>query len=52
MGVKMNGDVINAGFQFTRSKVPNEKAWRNTYDQEQTDWGTSESLRMGYAQES
>jgi len=46
MGVKMSGDALNTGFQFARSKVPNEKACRNTYDQEQADWGTLKSLSM------
>ncbi len=33
MGEKMSGDALNEGFQFARSKVPNEKTWRNTCDQ-------------------
>ena len=49
MGEKMSGEALNAGFQFARSKVPNEKAWCNTYDQVQTDWGTRKSLSMKWA---
>ena len=30
MAEKMSGDALNAGFQFARSKVPNEKAWCNS----------------------
>jgi hypothetical protein len=46
MGEKMSGDSLNEGFQFARSKVPNEKTWRNTYDQVQSDWGTCKSFNM------
>jgi hypothetical protein len=46
MGEKMSGDALNAGFQFARSKVPNEKTCHNTYDQVQADWGTRKILRM------
>jgi len=49
MGEKMTGDALNVGFQFARSKVPNQKDWRNTYDQVQTDWGTHKSLSMKWA---
>jgi hypothetical protein len=49
MGETMSGGALNAGFQFARSKVPNEKAWRNTYDQVQSDWGTRKSLCMKWA---
>ncbi len=49
LGEKMSGDALNAGFQFARSKVPHEKAWRNTYDQVQADWGTHKSLSMKWA---
>ncbi len=49
MGEKMIGDVLNAGFQFARSQVPNEKAWRNMYDQVQTDWGTHKSVNKKWA---
>jgi hypothetical protein len=49
MGEKMSGDALNEGFQFARSKVPNQKDWRNTYDQVQTDWGTHKSLSMKWA---
>jgi hypothetical protein len=49
MGEKMSGDTLNAGFQFARSKVPNEKVWCNTYDQVQADWGTHKSLNMKWA---
>jgi hypothetical protein len=49
LGEKMSGDALNAGFQFARSKVPDEKAWRNTYDQVQADWGTHKSLSMKWA---
>ena len=44
MGETMSGGALNAGFQFARSKVPNEKAWRNTYDQVQSDWGLARAF--------
>jgi hypothetical protein len=44
MGETMCGNALNAGFQFARSKVPNDKAWRNTFDQVQADWGTRKHL--------
>jgi hypothetical protein len=49
MEEKMIGDTLNVGFQFARSKVPNEKASRNTYEKVQTDWGTRKSLSMKWA---
>ena len=49
MGEKMSGDALNAGFQFARSKVPNEKSCHNTYDQVQADWGTCQNLSMKWA---
>jgi hypothetical protein len=49
MGETMSGDALNAGFHFTRSKVPNDKAWRNTYDQVKADWGTHRKLSRRWA---
>jgi hypothetical protein len=46
MGEKMSGDALNAGFQFARSKVPNEKSCHNTYNQVKVDWGTCKSLSL------
>ena len=45
----MCGHALNAGFQFARSKVPNDKAWRNTFDQVQADWGTRKHLSRRWA---
>jgi hypothetical protein len=49
MGEKMSGDALNAGFQFARSKVPNEKSCHNTYDQVKVDWGMCKSLSLKWA---
>ncbi len=40
LGDSMSGAALNAGFQFARSKIPNDKSWRNAYDQVQADWAT------------
>jgi hypothetical protein len=45
----MCGNALNAGFQFARSKVPNDKACRNTCDQVQADWGTLKHLSRRWA---
>ena len=44
LGDSMSGAALNAGFQFARSKIPNDKSWRNAYDQVQADWATRKQL--------
>ncbi len=44
MGETMCGNTFNTGFQFARSKALNDKAWRNTFDHVQLDWGTRKHL--------
>jgi hypothetical protein len=49
MGETMCGNALNTGFQFARSKVLNDKAWSNTFDQVQADWGTRKHLSRRWA---